>query len=373
MRPQLPNTRSRATRVSLTVLALLVGCAALGNETPFSDPISTSGVGPFRRLGTTETRFRGGVLDLGAVGLDRASWAAGSLFYGAAPVIDPLPERDITLPERALDPAQFAPLRIFRSSTESEFGFDTGAVVLEASEAWEGGFVTQPWALELGDGSVRLYYAAAGGIGVASAPNATGAFTRSGDGLALANDLGVTGGPLRSPAVAVLDGTYYLYADDGTDVWVATSADGLTFTLLDTDDAVAGVNPIAVPAPIDDADPAERAHVSPAAVVATSPTGRTTLRLYLECHQVPETGSEDQRVIAALATLDGVTFERARLPAQEARDAPGQPTLRRFQEGVSEWLMYVTVARGSSPQLRQLQVAVDPGRADFAPPVEETP
>ena len=125
--------------------------------------------------------------------------------------------------------------------------------------------------------------------------------------------------------------------------------------------------------PIDDDDPRELAHVSPAALVATSPTGRTTLRLYVECQQEPENGNEDQRVVAALASLDGVTFERARLPAQEARDAPGQPAIRPFHEGVSEALMYVTVARGTDPQLRALQVAVDPARASFVPEEEATP
>ena len=368
-----PRRSSRSWRTALVITALLAGCAALGKETPFSEPISTSGVGPFRRLGTTETRFRGLALDLGQQGLDRASWAGGSLFYAAAALVDPLPARDTTLPERELDRGQFDPFRIYRTDTEERFGFDPGVVVLEASQAWEGGFVTQPWALELEDGSVRVYYAAAGGIGLASAPSVTGTLSRSGDGLALANDLGVTGGPLRSPAVAVLDGTYYLYADDGTDIWVATSVDGLTFTLLDTDDSAAGVNPLSIPDPIDDGEPLESAHVSPAALVATSPTGRTTLRLYVECQQIPETGTEDQRVIAALASIDGVTFERARLPAQEARDAPGQPTIRPFHEGVSEQLMYVTVARGSDPQLRALQVAVDPARANFEPAMEPTP
>ncbi|MCB9661128.1 MAG: hypothetical protein R3B40_03905 [Polyangiales bacterium] len=368
-----PNPPRRAARFLGVVLALLAGCAALGKETPFSEPVSTSGVGPFRRLSSDETRFRGAALSLGEVGLDGASWAAGSLFYAAGAVISPLPTRDVDLPARALDPGQFEPMRIFRSSVEEQFGFDTGSVVLDASQAWEGGFVTQPFAFEMEDGSIRLYYAGAGGIGLATAPNVGGTFSRAGDGLVLANDLGVQGGALRSPTVTVLDGIYYLYADDGTDIWVATSVDGLTFTLLDTDDAAAGTNPLRIPDPIDDDDPRELAHVSPAALVATSPTGRTTLRLYVECQQEPENGNEDQRVVAALASLDGVTFERARLPAQEARDAPGQPAIRPFHEGVSEALMYVTVARGTDPQLRALQVAVDPGRASFVPEEEATP
>ena len=113
----------RSFRLALVLTSLLVGCSALGKETPFPDPISTSGVGPFRRLGTTETRFRGLALDLGQQGLDRASWAGGSLFYAAAPVIAPLPARDTTLPARELDPGQFDPFRIFRSDTEERFGF----------------------------------------------------------------------------------------------------------------------------------------------------------------------------------------------------------------------------------------------------------
>lgn len=366
-----PIRKPRALHLCLVALALLTGCAALGKETPFSEPVSTSGVGPFRRLTDEETRFRGRAIELGNVAVDRASFAGGSLFYGAAPALDPLPVRNPALPVNELDPAQLEPFRIFRSSTETEFGFDPGTVLLTASEAWEGGYVTQPFALELADGSVRLYYAAAGGIGVAVAQSADGTFTRNGDGLALANNMGVQAAGLRSPAVAQLDGTYYLYADDGVDVWVATSVDGLTFTLLDTDDAAAGVNPLAIPGPADEDDPMERAHVSPAAVVATSPTGRTTLRLYVEAQQVPEDpATDDDRIILALASLDGVSFERARLPAHEAGDSPGQPTLRPYQDGVSESLMYMTVARGMNPQLRAVVLAVDPGRASFAPEAE---
>jgi len=357
--------------VCMVALALLTGCAALGKETPFSEPVSTSGVGPFRRLETDETRLRGRAIELGNLAVDRASFAGGSLFYGAAAPLDPLPVRNPALPVNELDPAQLEPFRIFRSSAESELGFDPGTVLLTASETWEGGYVTQPFALELPDGAVHLYYAAAGGIGVAVAPSADGTFTRNGDGLALANDLGVQAAALRSPTVAQLDGTFYLYADDGVNVWVATSVDGLSFTLLDTDDAVAGVNPLVIPPPADEDDPLERAHVSPAAIVATSPTGRTTLRLYVEAQQVPEDPvTDDDRIILALATVDGVHFERARLPAHEAGDSPGQPTVRPYQDGLSESLMYMTVARGMNPQLRAVVLAVDPGRASFAPEAE---
>ena len=77
--------------------------------------------------------------------------------------------------------------------------------------------------------------------------------------------------------------------------------------------------------------------------------------------------------IAALSLLSltlsaCVTFERARLPAHEGPDAPGQPTLRPYQDGVSETLMYMTVSRGMTPQLRAVVLAVDPGRASFVPP-----
>jgi hypothetical protein len=68
--------------------------------------------------------------------------------------------------------------------------------------------------------------------------------------------------------------------------------------------------------------------------------------------------------------VDGVSFERARLPAHEAGDSPGQPTVRPYQDGLSESLMYMTVTRGMDPQLRAVVLAVDPGRASFAPEAE---
>ncbi len=364
---------TRTTRARLTTacaLALLAGCAILGKETPFPDVISTSGVGPYRRLGAEETRFRGKVLELGLNGIDRASFADGALFYAAAPVLEPLPARDPALAARDLDPAQFDPMRIFRSTTEVDFGFDQGDVVLQASEAWEGSFVTQPFALTLPDGQVRLYYAAAGGLGAATASSVDGTFARSGDGLIMANDAASFAGPLGAPSVAFFDGTYFLYFDDGAQIWVATSTDGLAFTLLDTDDTQPGVDPLDIPGPADADEPAESAYRSPAAYVATSPTGRVSLRLYAEALQVPEAGEmTDDRIVIAMASLDGVSFERATLPAHEANDAPAQPTLRTLEDGNT--LMYLTIARGADPQLRSLEVAVDPARATYAE--EESP
>ncbi|HEY1693887.1 MAG TPA: hypothetical protein VGG39_17085 [Polyangiaceae bacterium] len=114
--------------------------------------------------------------------------------------------------------------------------------VLSADQAWEGGTVTAPSALRA-NGQVWLYYAGAGGIGVAQSsdglsftkvpqpvltPDATATWETSTPG---------------APSVAVFpDGTWHMLYAAGGAIGEATSPDGLTWTRADG-------NPILAPSP----------------------------------------------------------------------------------------------------------------------------
>lgn len=160
--------------------------------------------------------------------------------------------------------------------------FDQAAeVVLEPTEVWEGGVLGQPSALHVGK-EIWLFYAAAGGIGLA----------KSSDGHAFTRAPGPVLGPAKSgwdhdaiptsPGVVRLDdGSLRLFYEialgpDSTVIGEASSTDGLTWIRR-------GEAPALVPsAPGTDADPSDddAAVGSPSPVLARSTDGRATLRVY---------------------------------------------------------------------------------------------
>ena len=304
----------------LLLVALVVGCATLGAETAFPDPIQTSGVGPFRLLDPNETGIEGEqgevVVQSGAAG--GAMFAAGSLWYVDAERLEEPPERDESLPPHAIDWAQFGPRRILRSpEREGDLGHDAGEVVLEPTEGWEGDGVFDPWLVELEDGSVRLYYAAEGGVGVAEAPGPEGPFTRQ-------------PGPVlpgaRGPAVLRSeDGAgWWMYFEAAGEIGRAASADGLTWSIEE--------EALALPAPEEPGpeDPAEIGFGRPSALWATTPANRRVLRLYFEVRR-----DDGTQTVEVAGSADGASFERAALPAYAGDGNAGAPGVRLLEDGTT--------------------------------------
>lgn len=160
--------------------------------------------------------------------------------------------------------------------------FDGAAeVVLEPTEAWEGGVIGHPSALHVGK-EIWLFYAAAGGIGLA----------KSSDGHVFTRAPGPVLGPSASgwdhdaipasPGVVQLpDGSLRLFYEiaksaDSTVIGEASSMDGITWIRKGTGPALA---PSALGT---DADPPyDDASVgSPSPVLVPSINGRATLRVY---------------------------------------------------------------------------------------------
>ena len=160
--------------------------------------------------------------------------------------------------------------------------FDRSAdVVLDSTEAWEGGILGAPSALRF-QGEIFLYYAAAGGIGVA----------RSADGLAFTREAAPVLGPdagsweqgavPRSPGVALLwDGSLRMFYEvpgqgtAGSRIGEARSEDGVLWTRV-------GEGPALEPAAGAGAEDAfDGASVrAPFPVAALSSTGEQILRVY---------------------------------------------------------------------------------------------
>ena len=290
---------SAALLISLGATSL--GCATRGNEAAFPDPVGTSGVGPFRAARVVETGFierpDGRVMESFRA-VERAQLTDAGLYFGAADPLDSPPDRELDLPEDEIDWAQFGPRKIYQvAAREQDLGYDIEAstLVLEASEPWEEGAVSDPW-FDVDSG--RLYYAAGGSIGMVE-PEADGGFGAHQQVFTVAE------GQLRSPSVIrdpVGEG-YLLYVESRAGVSVARSEDGVAFTF---DRNLA----LDLPEGAIDPDATESRWSGPGAVVAASPVGRVTVRLYFSVLR-----SDGTRVVGMAASEDGVRFERSPLPA----------------------------------------------------------
>ncbi len=257
--------------------------------------------------------------------------------------------------------------RSFVSSADPLAG--AGEVVLQASAPWEGGVMGGPAALRSG-GKFLLYYAAAGGIGLA----------RSDDGHAFTKVPGPVLGPATSgwdggvsPAspgvVQLADGSFRMFYEvaiggGATAIGEASSPDGVAWTRV-------GDGPALAPSGGGDAGPSpwDAASVgSPFPLLVSSAAGRTVLRVYYGALDVAGMGTIG---LAARYGTDG-PLERATEPVFGASSilGPREPCVVEFAE-LS--FLYVTEASGMAfgIPLRSPAVAVGvaPATAVLPPPV----
>jgi hypothetical protein len=274
--------------------------------------------------------------------------SGGHLFYAAA---EALP--DVVAPEEPheeIDWSFFEPRSIHRAPPgDARFGFPTGAPVLVAEEAWEGGEVRDPWAVALADGTSLLYYVAEGGIGLAEARSVDGAYARMGGGPVVAPGPGEV---LARPSVALFRGTFFLYFETGSgEIALAESQDGRSFTrVLDAVPVRRG--------PVDGL-PDEIGVGAPGALVVTTPAGRSFIRLYLESHR-----EDGTHLVSLAATADGRTFERLDRPVVEAeRTGEPGPLVVNDRVTVLYWTAPFTSRDGL--QIRAIVAGVAPRTATF--------
>ncbi len=337
--------KQRPVSMKQLLLLALVGCATLGAETAFPEPLQTSGVGPFRLLDEFET----GVSNLSQDGLvpsDQLATSGGMfagdhVFYTLAAESDTPPEeRDASLPSTAVDWRFFEPRRIYRSAARAEdLGHGEGVEVL-APQAGEDG-VFDPWVVVLDDGRARMYFATSAGIAIAEAPSVDGTFARMDDTLVA---------DARSPSVVQFEDQWLMAYESNGQVLLARSSDGLSFdagTVIDLD-----FTP--------EEGPAEASYARPGAVVATVPSGRTFLRIYFEI--IYEDGSQQ---LSIAASEDGSTFER--FPGVVFGDmTAGAPAPRLFDDGSTVLYFTISKTRRCVDECRTLVAAVAPFFVRFA-------
>lgn len=248
--------------------------------------------------------------------------------------------------------------------------FDRAAeVVLEPSEAWEGGILGQPSALLTG-GETWLYYAAAGGIGLAKSSDGH-AFTRTQGPVLGAAMSGWEGAAIpASPGVVRLaDGSFRMFYEvaitaDATAIGEASSPDGVTWIRVGTAPALAPAAPRdGVDAPYDDASVG-----SPFPVLATSANGRAILRVYY--------GARDH-LGAAVIGLAARYLEASSSPSSPLQRAtapvfgtskslsPREPCALIYPDFT---LLFATQKSADNPDRTVVAAAVAPALATLPPP-----
>ncbi|HEX7664137.1 MAG TPA: hypothetical protein VF407_06500, partial [Polyangiaceae bacterium] len=219
------------------LVAVLGGCATLGNVTSTDEALPAAGVGPFRKLSQSEE------LGLPPYVLDDK---ASMYREPAALALDPADETGASPSVRV---ALYLVVRsktgadvIARTHADDARSFYGAALdfghspvqVLAADQAWEGADLAGPSALANG-GAIYLYYAGSGGIGVATSTDGF-TFTKQ-SGPILAPDASATWETAvpHAPSVAILpSGEFRMLYGAGTCIGEATSTDGVHFTRIGT-------------------------------------------------------------------------------------------------------------------------------------------
>jgi hypothetical protein len=267
----------------LLAVPLLAACATIPETSSGDQNLPNAAAGPFRELVDGEIgnsrSAPDGLDDSRDFGRDIAVLDAD----GDPSTLEVLAYVAASIAQNGMDPTPTSPTRtLVRYGALDGRSFDRAdEVVLQADAVWEGGVLASPAAVRSG-GTIFLYYAAAGGIGLAT----------SADSHVFAKVPGPVLGPVAggweqgavpaAPGVAVLaDGTFRMFyqvatGPGATSIGEASSPDGMVWTRL-------GSAPALAPAGLGDGgdEPWDSTSVgSPFPVLAVSADGRAILRLY---------------------------------------------------------------------------------------------
>jgi hypothetical protein len=258
----------------VTVVLLALSCATTGAEGEGDRNLPTVGVGPFRKLAPDEVTGIAPFVfdDRVAIYREPAVLAEGqgaTILY----VVGKPNGKDVIVRTRADDGRAFY-------GSSSDFG-KVPPIVLSADLPWEGPALAGPFALRAPDG-VTLYYAAAGGIGVA----------RSSDGITFRKELEPVlvrdptsaweSTEVHAPTVYVLpDGRFRMFYASGSSIGEAESTDGVHFTRLGPDPVLRPALPAAPGSLLpNEKPPFDTARVGdPCASLRTTPSGRLHIRV----------------------------------------------------------------------------------------------
>jgi hypothetical protein len=314
-----------------TALVWVGGCATLGATTGGDVGLPSANMGPFRPLEKTEDLGYAPFVFDGAgvpyrepavLAADPSDPTSMSVYlYMVASVTTGTTTADIIVRTLANDGRSF-----YGTSLDDTNGPTKPETVLTASLPWEGSDVGGPSVLYVGS-KVYLYYAAAGGIGVATSTDGVH-FTKA-DAPVLPPDAAASWETTTpaAPSVAVLPGgTFDMMYAAGTSIGEATSADGVHFTralgnpvLSPSPKPLGSIGTVAVDGGDASADapssgPFDTGQVSdPCIVPVVTPAGRLDVRvLYTGWVGPPSAASRSSAI--GLAARYGTTGPLVRQP-----------------------------------------------------------
>jgi hypothetical protein len=365
-------------------LALLGSCATLASQGGGDLGLPSSGAGPFQALGPMQLASQ----DIPPFVLSRpgAACTEPAVLSESAGGSTPAVSMYYVLPG-----ASGSQIALSRADDGVSFYGDSGDVevhpthrppaVLTATLPWEGAGVAGPSALRVGS-EVWLYYAAAGGIGLAKSGDGR-AFTKTGAPV-IARDPSVQweSSELRAPSVAVFpDGRWHMLYASGGSIGEATSADGEAWTRADGDPSTPALDPVLAPSktvepstlPAGEHPPFDEGGVDdPLLAPRVDPTGRLQVRVFYTGY-APSPDASTPAGSIGFAARYGVTGALSR-QAAPVYFAPGStvagPALLEWQ-GPS--ILYASQPDTKlSPPIAGIAGAFDPG-AGSPPPVGSFP
>ena len=345
----------------------LAACATIPEPGGGGENLPSAVAGPFRALVQAELgnlRVAPNALDTDVFARDPSvvdldgdpSTLAVAGYFGAA------------VAQGGAKPVATDPTRaILRFDALDGRSFDRAAeVVLEPTEAWEGSVLGQPSAL-LHDGETWLYYAAAGGIGLAKSSDGH-AFTRVPGPILgpAASGWEASGIPASPGVVRLADGSFRLFyevtiAKGVQAIGDASSPDGVTWTRLGTAPALAPSAPrTGVDQPYDDASVG-----SPFPVLATSGDGRAILRVYYGARD--HLGASVIGLAARYLAAPSAPLQRATAPVFGTTKllSPREPCVLVYPDFT--WL-FATEKAASNADHPAVAAAVAPALAALPPP-----
>ena len=361
--------RARVLLAPAAMALLVLSCATLGDEGSEGLNLPTSGVGPFRKLADDE------VLGIAPYVLD----GAGAKYREPSALAldaDPSSARValyVTATQNIKGVIHTAIMRTHADDARSFYGTsldptdgDAPALVLDAGAAWEEGNLHSPSVLRVG-GVIYLYYAAAGGIGVATSTDGLTFTKRATPVLATDAPLTWETTPPTQPSVAVFpSGVWHMFYAAANSIGEATSPDGLTWTRADANPATPAIDPVFSPLPFDvttlapDASPpfdsgqVADPYVSPRVTAA----GRLQVRvLYTGYDTLPGAASRQSAIGFAARYGDSGPLVRNATPVYSVGLHEAAPTLFEWSVGT---MLYVNQDSSTTPVYPSIAAAIAP-------------
>jgi hypothetical protein len=356
---------------ALCLFGFATSCATLPEPAGGDQNLPGAGTGPFRDVVATELGNSrsppygyddGGSpfgRDMAVIDADGDPTTLGVIAYVAAAVT-----------VNGVEPTAASPTRsILRHGALDGRSFDyPSEVVLTPDAAWEGDVMGAPAVVRVG-GRYLLYYAAAGGIGLATSADSH-AFTKVAGPVLAPAPAGGAGGweqgatPASPGVVQLADGSFRMFYEvalgpGATAIGEASSADGSSWTRL-------GTGPALAPVGAGDAgeNPWDATSVgSPFPMLAQSADGRQILRLF---YGAVDTMGQGTIGLAARYGTSGV-FERAVSPVYGTSKPLGarEPCVVVF---AGFTLLYATEQTTSGDKHAAVAVGVAPATAVLPPP-----